>query len=248
MTLFVGAVLIGLLIGLARGGHLANLRTLSFYWVPAGAIAAVVLAITRFGHQDSGGVVHVVALIVLMSTAVTNLQLRGAGLVGIGLAANIVPAALNGGTPVDPRALQVTGIDPTMLAEHSLLPTQHLASEHTIATTLGSALAIPGTGVIVSFGDLIIAVGLAVLVAHALEAKSSRGGIPVQEILAAGPLTIDLRTEPPTIETEPAVEAGRRRERSVEIGPGAPVPIPVGWAPPDDESTGTHPAGRLLHR
>lgn len=57
--------------------------------------------------------------------------------------------------------------------------------------------------------------------------------------------------------TRPRMGA-RRAQRTVEVGPGAPIPIPLGWGPEDDDepvrpprsgrSTRAHPTMRLTHR
>ncbi|MGY6501296.1 MAG: hypothetical protein ACXIVQ_10455 [Acidimicrobiales bacterium] len=49
-----------------------------------------------------------------------------------------------------------------------------------------------------------------------------------------------------------------RSQRTVEVGPGAPVPIPLGWGPDDDDEPAwtqqhrrtarSHPTMRLSHR
>src|SRR5690606_5846497 len=99
-----------------------------------------------------------------------------------------------GGTPVDPRALEAVGVDPT---QAPLAPSQHLATGDTSIPVLSARIPIPAVGAVASFGDLIVAVGLAAAASNITRA-TTRGGIPVGEILASGPLSIEgsLRSEP----------------------------------------------------
>lgn len=272
MTVVIAGLIAGLVLGVVRGGRLGNARHLRFRWLPAGAVASLGLVLERSAVAESGGIVLSASLLTLAIVAAANLRLAGMGLIAIGLLVTVIPIAANGGQPVDPRALVAVGADPDLLDVHPLAPSQHVANDRTFAGVLGSTIPLPGLGVIVGFGDLIFAVGAACTVGDAMR-RRERSGIPVSEILADGPLTLvdappltRLDIESVTLvsgEKSTPQRKATRRQRSVEIGPGSPVPIPLGWAVPDrddDEQVAvpvgasairpsvSHPTMRLVHR
>lgn len=233
MVLFIVGASMGLAVGLARGGSLRALRRLRIHRPLLGFGTLALLAIIRLGLVADAGALLAMALGAGVVTALANRHLAGMGVVAVGLLANLIPVVLDGGTPVEARAWR-----DSQPAHVVLAPTQHLADHRTSIPFLSSRIPLPSNAV-VSFGDLIIAVGLAAIAANAT--RSRRAGIPVAEILASGPLTIDqFGSDQSTV-------------------PPEPLAIPSGWAAPDDALAGTpaavgprvslsHPSLRLLHR
>ena len=257
MALWFAAVAAGLVLGALTGGSPRRLHQVRVRLAAMGASAMLVLGLVRVGLLNDGGALLAVALLGLVVCSVANLHLPGTGIVAVGLTPNVAAVLLNGGTPVEARALSAVGADPATI---ELAPTQHLAGPDTLAPWLASTIPVPGVGLVVSFGDLIIATGLVVLIARAM-APASRQGIPVQEILDSGPLTladqpskpdIDLTTTPPT-----QARTRRRRERPVDVVPGTAQAVPIGWGSTDHEPgpsgsrlarSDAHPTMRLVQR
>ena len=248
MILGCVGVLVGCLLAAAGRGRISHLRRHDLRWLaPMTAAASLVLA-SHLGVIGSAGALAAGALAVLAIGCLANLHIAGAGVVAVGLALNVVPLVLVGATPVDARALDAVGSTPEQLG-----PTQVLVGSSTPLPILASRIPVPPTGTVVSFGDLIVMVGLAAT-SRSLLLAPRRRGIPVREILDDGPLTI----EP----VEPLIDLTRppHRERAVEVGPGQPVPVPVGWerdddgvTPPADASlrprrSRAHPTMRLANR
>jgi hypothetical protein len=234
MAVYLVGLTSGLLLGVLTGGRLRAVVEVAPRWplTAFGAVAA--LGVIRLGVGD-GGALLALTLGVAAATAAANRHVAGMGVVAVGLVANLVPVVLDGGTPVDRAALEAAGAARPV---EGLLPTQHLAGERTSLPALSARIPVPG-GFVVSFGDLIIAVGLAAAASSATR-RPHRAGIPVRDILASGPLSID----PPVAEVEP----------------GSAVPVPAGWEPADDDAAAllaaslrpriarSHPTMRLLHR
>jgi hypothetical protein len=198
-----------------------------------------------------------------------NLHLPGTGVVAVGLVANLVPVLLVGATPVEPRALEA------VRTADALHPTQVLVTDTTPVPVLASHIPVPLTGDVVSFGDLVVAVGLAAM-ARSLLRPPPRRRIPVQEILDDGPLTLaaldaidggggtperqEILDDGPLIDLTTERVGHRLGEHPVEVGPGQPVPVPVGWERDDDgvrppgsaslrpRRSRAHPTMRLTHR
>jgi hypothetical protein len=240
----LGGIACGALIAVVGGGRLRHLRQRDLNWVAPIVAASLVMLASRLGLPGGTGVLAAGALAVLVAACLANLHLPGAGVVAVGLAANLLPLLLVGATPVDPRALEVVGSSPADLA-----PTQMIAGESDSLALLASQIPVPLVNAVVSFGDLIVVVGLAAL-SRSLLLAPVRRGIHVRDVLDDGPLTIDLTTEPVTT---------RLGEHPVEVGPGQPVAMPLGWERDDDgvlppalaslrpHRSRAHPTMRLTH-
>jgi hypothetical protein len=251
MTIGIAGAMIGIVIAACRGGRPTPPRQWQVEWAVPGGLALGVVVATRIGISDSG-VLLAGALGVLVAVCLANLHLPGTGVLALGLLANLLPLALVGATPVDPEALTSVGAD-----TGSILPTQALVRDTTPVPVLAARIPVPVAGAVVSFGDLIAAAGLGALAHSLLLLGRRRPGIPVGRILADGPLT--LTVDGPTAPApEPAVPLAPVpfAQWPVEVGPGQPVPIPLGWARDDDlpvpawigRRSRAHPTMRLGHR
>ena len=157
MVLALIAVVVGLLAGLASGGTTAALRDFRpvFWWAP---LAAAVLYVLPLLVDDLGGesVLAAMSLLVLIAAAVMNRHIAGLGVVAIGLGLNLVPLAIDGATTVGPDAAAAVDLDTT----EDLGVARRLEVPEDRVGLLGDRIPIPGLGWLVSFGDLIVLVGL----------------------------------------------------------------------------------------
>jgi len=111
VILILGAVLLGLVIGLATGGSVTELASVRFRWwglVFLGLGLQLVPVPSRPGNADHvlGVALQVGSYVVLLVFVVANLRLPGFWLLAVGFVCNLVVVAVNGGMPVSESALR----------------------------------------------------------------------------------------------------------------------------------------------
>ena len=188
MALAVGAgTVVGLRLRPLRYRHLGSTP---LRW-PAVLAAGVVLAIAA--DRIDGIAVAVVAQVLLTAGVLANGHLVGTGVVAVGLATNLVPMLVDGSVPVRPSAMVAAGIN-----EHgetvTVVGPRHIERPDDLVPWLGDALPVAPLRSVVSFGDLIVAVGLADVAAHAARPRrrrqsSSSSTSPVHDWGTAPPAT-----------------------------------------------------------
>lgn len=98
----------------------------------------------------------------LICFALANLRLVGMPVVLVGLALNMAVIAANGGMPVRAGAVVKAGlVVPDEVPSIDLGPKRHLEGEDDVLTILGDVLPVAPLREVVSFGDLILAAGVA---------------------------------------------------------------------------------------
>lgn len=140
------ALVIGVAVGLAGGGRLANIGRRSFRAWPILAVG-VMLQVLPSPTALTWSYVFLVAF------ALLNVRVPGMGLLAAGLALNALVVGVNGGMPVHDG-------DPGLSGKHH--------AEHTgdRLTFLDDRIPVDPLGEVLSFGDLVLAVGLAVTTAN----------------------------------------------------------------------------------
>ena len=138
------ALVVGVGLGLARGGRLANVGRHS---VRATAVLAVGVVLQLL---DSPGALAL-SYLLLIAFAVANLRIPGFGVLAVGLALNAAVVMANGGMPVRHG-------DPALSGKH------HAEGPDDRLRLLDDRIDVPGLGEVLSFGDLVLAVGLAAAV------------------------------------------------------------------------------------
>ncbi len=186
MLYIVVAVVGGVLVGAATGGRIANLGEAPFRIWPT-LVAGIVLQIAAGAITGAPGLALVLAsYALLLAFAAANLARVGMGLVLVGIAMNLVVIAVNGGMPVRARAIVAAGI-----AERREIPTiefgskRHLERRDDRLTFLGDIIPVAvGPGEVLSFGDLVMAVGIADVIVHLMR---RRPALAVSQPAAASP-------------------------------------------------------------
>ncbi len=162
------ALVTGAVIGWASGGRLrfiARHRIRAWWLVVLGfglQVAADHLDVGRLGTAIVVG-----GAVALLTFAALNPTLVGIGVVAVGVAANALVIGINDGMPVRPRAvvaahIATTAQVPTLdygYRHHQEGPTDRLQ-------VLDDRIPLAPFHEVVSFGDLILAVGVAATVAH----------------------------------------------------------------------------------
>lgn len=182
------AALVGVVIGLLRGGHVRHIGGAGFRRWPV-LVAGVVLQAVASWLPDSVGVAAVVASFgVLLVFALSNLRFAGMAVVSIGMAMNAATIAVNGGMPVREEAIVAAGIgEPGELATVDLGPKRHLADDSDRLMVLSDIVPVAATREVLSFGDLVISLGIADVAYHLLRRRPPRGvPSPVEDAAALG--------------------------------------------------------------
>jgi hypothetical protein len=169
------AMLIGLVAGALGRGRLTTLARarLSRFWLLAVAVGCALGA--DLVDLPVPAVFAVAGLLAGIGFAASNLLIPGMAVVGLGVAVNLVPVALNGAMPVRAEAL----VDAHIVAEADLdrvelSGARELADSDTILEILGDVIPVSPFGQVMSFGDLIVLVGLADVVANLMRARRPR--------------------------------------------------------------------------
>jgi hypothetical protein len=166
MALTVLALLVGGLIGLCTGGrprYVAQHHVRAWWLLILGVALQIAAARLDVGGQAAGNSAVVLGYICLLTFAAFNRSLVGMGIVAVGLAANALVIGINGGMPVRAAAVAAARVDYGRL-HHPEGPGDRLR-------WLGDAIPARQLHLVVSFGDLILAVGVADVVAHLLHRR-----------------------------------------------------------------------------
>ncbi len=164
------ALVTGAVIGLATGGrprYLGRHRLRAWWLVALGF--GLQAATDRFDVGAWGSALVLVGAAALLVFAALNPQLVGIGVVAAGVAANALVIGVNAGMPVRPSAVIAAHIttradEPTL--DYGNRHHRQRASDRLLA--LSDIIALAPVHEVVSFGDLILAIGVAATVARLL--------------------------------------------------------------------------------
>lgn len=162
------ALITGGAIGLSAGGRL---RWLADHRVRAWALAALGIGLELLAGRWSLGAAGEACLlggyVCLLVFAAANAHLVGAGVVAAGVLANLAVVAADGGMPVRPAAVVLAGIaTPATVGGVSYGPRHHAERRGDHLTILDDRIPLSALHQVVSFGDLVLAGGVADVAAH----------------------------------------------------------------------------------
>lgn len=125
-------------------------------------VAGIVLAMGAvLLHGELAVLCDALSIAVLAAFAGANRNVTGIAVVGVGLILNLAAVVLDNGMPVRPEALVEAGaLEPDELADHEVGSPRHLERESDAFGWLGATVPVRGVEQVVSFGDLMILVGL----------------------------------------------------------------------------------------
>jgi hypothetical protein len=170
-------VVAGLIAGFVTGGRLHHVGERTFRWwglLPVGLVCQVVAE--RF-DVPGGFALVVVSYAALMAFAAANLRHVGMGVALIGLSLNALVILVNAGMPVRAEAIVAAEIaDWDELETLDYGAKRHLEEKDDRLTFLGDIVPVPLLGEVLSFGDLILMVGVADVVAWLLHPARRREG------------------------------------------------------------------------
>jgi hypothetical protein len=165
MGFTVIAVLAGVVVGLAAGGRLRHLGAVHVRWVAALGAGALLQVVAQVGGVDgAAGLACILAsYALLMAFGMANIRFVGMPVVLLGIVLNVVVITANGGMPV--RTEAILTVDPARtpaeVADLDLGAKRHLETDDDHLTLLGDVLPVSPIGQVLSFGDLILAFGVA---------------------------------------------------------------------------------------
>jgi len=164
------AVGLGFLLALVLGGRFGNLRgrSLRLWFVFALGLALELAAIGSAGPTWPF-VLVLLSFGCLFAFAVANLGVTGFWMIALGLFLNALAVGLNHGMPIGHKALAHTGNNASVyVALH------HVQRSSDKFLILGDVVPISPIGEVVTFGDLILAVGLVDVIVHLMRPPKRR--------------------------------------------------------------------------
>lgn len=173
MRLTALAVTLGCLLALVLGGRPSNLgrRPLRGWPLLAGGIVLQVAAGRALGEAATTPLV-VASYLLLIVFAVVNLHLVGMGVVMVGMVANALVIGLNDGMPIRPAAVVAAGLATPEEAERLKADAKRRPERSgDQAILLADIIPIPLMGEVVSFGDLVIGVGIVDTIIHLMKPR-----------------------------------------------------------------------------
>jgi len=195
----VVAVFAGSAFGLIRGGRVSNLKHVRLH---APILAVVAIGSGMALDHWSVSLPRLVALagmVAGLTLAWRNIHLAGMMIVGIGITANLLPVVLNGALPVRGDALvEAQMIQPSELPLATLSGSREFADGSTLLADLGDTIPLRVTNQVLSYGDLILLVGLADVIANGMRRKHRRrhGRRSTHELISSAKPVQDWGTAP----------------------------------------------------
>ena len=165
------AIVVGVLVGLLRGGRFGNLGEAAFRLWPLLVLGVVVQGAAAF-IGDGAVPVILLSYALLIAFCAANLTHAGMGVVLVGIVLNLVVIGVNGGMPVRQEAIVAAGI-----ATHEEVPElefgakRHLETDDDRLTWLGDIVPVPVAAEVLSFGDLAMSVGVSAVLANLLRPR-----------------------------------------------------------------------------
>lgn len=178
MGFILVAIAVGVLIGILRGGRLSQLANVSFRWWPVLVAGLAVQGASSFVGGSPGVVMLVASFALLLTFAAANVRLAGMGLVLVGMAMNTTTIAVNGGMPVRASAIVAAGIaEWDELGELNYGTKRHMERPDDDLMVLSDVIPVPPLRQVLSFGDLVLSVGVADLLVHLLVVRRRPRGL-----------------------------------------------------------------------
>lgn len=167
MQLAIAALVLGALIGFALPVRSTRFARPRARWLPLLGLGLVGQVWASRLDEAAALPVVLASFAALIAFGCANLQFTGMGVVTIGLCCNLLPILVNGGMPVRPEALvHAEVVDAAELPSVELSGARHVETTSDHLVVLGDIIPFRAIGSVVSFGDLIIAMGTADVVAH----------------------------------------------------------------------------------
>jgi hypothetical protein len=224
VQLAVFSILVGVLSGFAGGGRFANVgwKRIQFIGLPAVGFSAV--AISRWLTNDVAFYLGMFGLCCLAGFAIANVKaLSCMWLVALGLVLNVVVTANNHGMPYSPVALATAGVRPASYNDiPKSTPMSHPERPGDQLLFLSDVIPLQPMRTVVSFGDILVALGMGCVTATAMWARRPRR--------LRNPRHLKQSDLTPSVSTRGSNSAGAPKRRRPRIGYHRPSAAPGGVA------------------
>jgi hypothetical protein len=171
------AVAVGLVAGLLAGGRFGNLATRDFRgWalLPVGVVVQLVPDLVG-AAEDAAFVFLAASYACLALFALLNLHVVGMAVVTVGLVLNLAPVLANEGMPVRAEAAVAARIiDWDEIGRIEFDPKHHLETPDDRFMVLADIIPVRPLREVLSFGDLVMAVGIADVLFRLLKPAGAR--------------------------------------------------------------------------
>lgn len=169
------AVVVGLALGFLTGGRLDHLAERRFR-LPGLLVAGIVVQATSGWFGDGLTVPLVlVSYVLLTAFCALNLPVVGMGIVLLGLSLNFLTIAVNGGMPVRRSAVVAAGIAEWHEVDRlELHDKRHLERPDDDLMVISDIIPVPVLREVLSFGDLVMSVGVADVLFRLLKPRPGR--------------------------------------------------------------------------
>jgi hypothetical protein len=166
------AVAAALVISLLTGGRPDHMASRSFrFWPVLVAGLALQLASVRLG----GLLLLLASYALLLAFSAANALRVGMWMVALGIGLNLLTIAVNGGMPVRPSALVAAGVaEPDEVGTLRIGGKRHLERPSDRLMIISDVIPVRPLREVLSFGDVIMGVGLADVVVHLLRPPLAR--------------------------------------------------------------------------
>ena len=168
MTVVLVVVALAVLVGLVRGGSLAQLGELHLPGWPLVILGLLVQVVGAFAGDPTLYVVGMLASAVCVTAFVArNRHLPGMALIAAGFLLNAIVVTANGAMPVDQRAAAKAGVSIGHVSD-GVDAKHEIRDADTLLPLLSDIIAVPIPGGygsnVLSLGDVVLAAGIGVLV------------------------------------------------------------------------------------
>lgn len=220
------AVLIGAVVGRLRGGSPSEIAAKDVRWLSLLLLGMAARLLSSGLDLDGASLPLIASFLLIGGFAAGNLRLVGMPIFLFGLFLNFAPVAVNDGMPVRPEAVvsaNVAGAGDLQVID--LGAGRHLETDGDSLTFLGDIVPVPFLREVVSFGDLILAVGLADMMTNLMLPARRRKRLPERRLVEDH---VALGGEP--------WDGSRSAEADTEADPGEGlVGVPHEWREVDPE-------------
>jgi len=172
------AIPVGLVLGRLAGGGLAGLAGLHFRWGPL-AVAGLIVQLALFtgpGHELAAGLapaIYVLSTLSVLVAVIANVRIEWMPVVALGAASNLAAIIANGGAmPTTAAALAAAGLDGPGRATNSVVLGDPVLGALTDVYAIPAGIPLAN---VFSIGDVLIAVGIAAVIASAMRAAPRAG-------------------------------------------------------------------------
>ena len=176
MGFTIVAVVVGLAVGLALGGRPRHLGERPFRAWPLLAAGLVVQAVSTWVGGGAGFTLLLTSYVLLVAFAAANAHIVGMVLIVLGLGLNALTIAVNHGMPVRRSAIVAAHIaEPGEDVGLDGRGKRHLERGSDRLMPISDIIPVRELRQVLSFGDLVLSVGVADVMVHLLKPPRRRG-------------------------------------------------------------------------